>query len=78
MLDNRLIPLKDAIENKEENTKCGLQLAEIRKIQDSIAQLTCFEDFAAWYSDNPNTSKEIKEKSILCILFQEIILAILK
>ncbi|VEB36782.1 protein SidG [Legionella sainthelensi] len=62
VLENRLIPLKDAIENKEENTKCGLQLAEIRKIQDSIAELTCFEDFAVWYSDNPNTSKEIKEK----------------
>lgn len=46
-LVDKLISLKDMIENKEENTKCGLQLAEIRKIQDSIAELTRFEDFAA-------------------------------
>ncbi|KTD56250.1 protein SidG [Legionella sainthelensi] len=61
-LVNKLIPLKDMVENKEENTKCRLRLAEITKIQNSLPKISSFEDFAAWYSDNPNTSKEIKEK----------------
>lgn len=61
-LVNRLIPLKDMIENKEENTKCNLQSAEIRGIQDTLSELSSFEEFAVWYSDNPNISKEIKEK----------------